>query len=146
MAKHPCEVEHIWVDKYEHHKREFDNRYDFAEHRNRLGGLLLLPKDFNASFCDAEYEENFPYYFGQNLLAASLNQSECNNNPSFVRFVERTGLPFKPYPERFTKSDLEEHHDLYKQICEHLWSPSHLGLGAGHRQRQPRAKERRAFY
>ena len=129
--KHPFEVEHIWADKYERHEREFDNRYDFAEHRNRFGGLLLLPKDFNASFGAAEYEEKLPAYFGQNLLVASLNQSAYQKNPTFVRFIERTGLPFKPYPERFTKLDLEERQDLYRQICEHLWSPSRLGLGRG---------------
>ena len=126
--KHPFEIEHIWADKYERHTTEFDNHYDFAEHRDRFGGLLLLPKDFNASFGDAEYKEKLPHYFHQNLLAASLNQSAYENNPSFVRFIERTGLPFKPFPERFNKSDLEERQDLYRQICEHLWSPNRLGL------------------
>ena len=29
---------------------EFKNEHDFAEHRNRVGGLLLLPKSFNASY------------------------------------------------------------------------------------------------
>jgi uncharacterized protein with ParB-like and HNH nuclease domain len=29
---------------------EFHNEDDFAEHRNRIGGLLLLPKSFNASY------------------------------------------------------------------------------------------------
>ena len=127
--KHPFEVEHIWADKYKRHTMEFDNRHDFAEHRSRFGGLLLLPKDFNASFGAAAYKEKLPHYHGQNLLAASLNQLTYQNNPSFSRFIRQTGLPFKPYPERFTKSDLEERQDLYRQICEHVWSPSRLGLG-----------------
>ena len=129
--RHPFEVEHIWADKYERHTEEFDNPYDFAVHRNGFGGLLLLPKDFNASFGAAEYEEKLPDYFGQNLLAASLNESAYKNNPSFGRFIKRTALPFKSYPEGFTKSDIEERQDLYRQICEHVWSPSRLGLGGG---------------
>ena len=100
-------------------------------HRNGFGGLLLLPKDFNASFGAAEYEEKLPDYLGQNLLAASLNKSAYRNNPSFGRFIKRTALPFKSYPEGFTKSDVKERQDLYRQICEHVWSPSRLGLGGG---------------
>ena len=129
--KHPFEVEYIWADKYERHTEEFDNPYDFAVNRDGFGDLLLLPKDFNASFGAAEYEEKLPDYFGQNLLAASLNESAYKNNPSFGRFIERTVLPFKSYPEGFTKSDIEERQDLYRQICEYVWSPNRLGLGGG---------------
>lgn len=130
QRRHPFEVEHVWADKYERHREEFDNPHDFAVHRNGFGGLLLLPKDFNASFGSAEYREKLPDYFGQNLLAASLNPSAYHHNPSFVGFVERTGLPFRPYREGFTKRDIDERQDLYTQICEQVWSPSRLGLDA----------------
>ncbi len=129
QRKYPFEVEHIWADKYERHAQEFDNPYTFAEHRNRFGDLLLLPKDFNASFGAADYEDKLPNYYGQNLLAASLNEYAYSNNPSFTSFIDRTGLPFKPYPSGFTKSDIEERQDLYRQICEQVWNPGRLGLG-----------------
>lgn len=129
QRKHPFEVEHIWANKYERHRHEFDNQYTFAEHRNRFGDLLLLPKDFNASFGAADYEDKLPNYYGQNLLAASLNESAYSNNPSFTGFIDRTGLRFKPYPNGFTKSDIEERQDLYQQICEQVWNPVRLGLG-----------------
>ena len=131
QRKHPFEVEHIWADKYERHRGEFGNPHDFARHRNGFGGLLLLPKDFNASFGDAKYGDKLPNYYSQNLLAKSLNELAYQNNPSFMNFIKRTGLPFKSYPEGFTKSDIEERQDLYRQICEHVWRPSRLGLGAG---------------
>src|SRR5438270_7920763 len=38
---HRYEVEHIWANKFERHTDEFSNEHDFAEHRNRVGGLLL---------------------------------------------------------------------------------------------------------
>ena len=43
------EVEHIWADHWECHTAEFTHPADFAEHRNRIGGLLLLPKSFNVN-------------------------------------------------------------------------------------------------
>lgn len=41
------EVEHIWADHPERHTAEFPHPADFAEHRNRIGGLLLLPKNLS---------------------------------------------------------------------------------------------------
>ena len=43
------EIEHIWADHPERHTNDFGHASDFAEYRNRIGGLLLLPKSFNAS-------------------------------------------------------------------------------------------------
>ena len=50
------EVEHIWADKDERHADEFSHKADFSAYRNRIGGLLLLPKSFNASYGDLPYE------------------------------------------------------------------------------------------
>lgn len=44
------EIEHIWADHPQRHTNEFSHPSDLAEHRNRIGGLLLLPKSFNASY------------------------------------------------------------------------------------------------
>jgi Protein of unknown function (DUF1524) len=37
-------IEHIWADHPELHKDQFAHPSDFQEYRNRIGGLLLLPK------------------------------------------------------------------------------------------------------
>jgi hypothetical protein len=55
------------------HGRVRAPKSDFQEHRNRIGGLLLLPKSFNASYGDLPYAEKREHYFGQNLLAKSLH-------------------------------------------------------------------------
>lgn len=83
------EVEHIWADHPERHEDEFDHENDFARHRNRIGGLLLLPKSFNASYNDDPYELKLPHYFKQNILAASLNPKAYEKNPGFVSFLKR---------------------------------------------------------
>lgn len=119
------EIEHIWADKYEYFADVFSHPSDFQEHRNRFGGLLLLPKSFNASYGDLPYEEKLPHYLTQNLLARSLHPQCYEHNPGFVHFVERSGLPFKPY-ERFDRQALDERCELYTQLAEQIWNPEHL--------------------
>ena len=61
------EVEHIWADHPERNADVFSHPADFAEHRNRIGGLLLLPKSSNASYRDLRYGDKLPYYNAENL-------------------------------------------------------------------------------
>ena len=79
--KNGFEVEHIWADHWEQHQDEFAHETDFDEYRNRLGGLLLLPKTFNASYNDWSYTKKLPKYLEQNLLAQSLNPNAHDRNP-----------------------------------------------------------------
>jgi len=122
------EVEHIWADHAERHTAEFSHHADFAEHRNRIGGLLLLPKSFNASYGDLTYADKLPHYNTQNLLARSLHAQCYDHNPGFLRFKEQSGLPFAAMPE-FNKADLENRSQLYRQIAERIWNPADLLKG-----------------
>jgi hypothetical protein len=119
------EVEHVWADHFERHAAEFDHPQDFAEHRNRIGALLLLPKSFNASYGDATYEEKLRHYNTHNLLARSLHPQCYERNPGFLRFVERSGLPFEPIGS-FTKAAVESRSVLYGKIAERIWNPDDL--------------------
>jgi len=124
-GKNKYEIEHIWANHFERHLDEFGHEADFQEFRNRIGGLLILPKSFNASYSDKPYQEKLKHYFGQNLLAKSLNKDCYEHNPGFLRFIKESGLSFKPHAE-FRKKDLEERSKLYQDIAEELWSPSRL--------------------
>jgi len=119
------EVEHIWADHPERHVDEFAHAADFAEHRNRIGGLLLLPKSFNASYGDLTYEAKLPHYNTQNLLARSLHPQCYDHNPGFLRFVQESGLPFHAHGE-CKKADIEERGELYRKLAEQLWNPDDL--------------------
>ncbi|WP_160669331.1 DUF262 domain-containing protein [Pseudarthrobacter sp. ATCC 49987] len=119
------EVEHIWANHPERHTDEFNHESDFARHRNRIGDLLLLPKQFNASYNDDTYEKKLPHYYSQNLLAASLNPLSYEKNPGFVAFAKSSGLPFKPY-EQFKAADVIERGDLYRDIAKQIWNPDDL--------------------
>lgn len=122
------EVEHIWADHPERHADEFDHAADFTEHRNRIGGLLLLPKSFNASYGDLAYDAKLPHYNAQNLLARSLHPQCYDHNPGFVKFMQTSALPFKPHAE-FRQADLEERSALYRMIAEKIWCPDDLLKG-----------------
>lgn len=119
------EVEHIWAAKFERHTDEFSHSQDFAEYRNRIGDLLLLPKSFNASYGALPYEEKVTHYDAQNLLARSLNPHAYDHNPGFLRFVQRSGLDFQPFAQ-FKKSELDARQALYAQLAERVWDPAQL--------------------
>jgi len=121
--KKPFEVEHIWSDKYEEHKEEFEQRDEWEDYRNNIGALILLPRGFNQSYGDLPYEQKLPHYFGQNLLAKSLNDKCYEKNPSFLKFIEEAKLPFKAHAQ-FKKKDILERNKLYQQICERIYEIS----------------------
>lgn len=124
-GKNRYEVEHIWADHPERHADEFAHPVDFTEQRNRIGGLLLLPKSFNASYGDLTYEKKQPYYFTQNLLAASLHPQAYEHNPGFRRFRQESGLPFRPH-EQFKRADMDLRGELYRKLAERIWNPDDL--------------------
>ena len=127
-GKKRYEIEHIWANDPKSHigeSGEFENEYDFAEHRDQIGGLLLLPKSFNASYGKKPYKEKLKQYLTHNLLARSLHQQCYEHNPGFLQFMRKTGLPFKSYPS-FKKTDIDERGRLYRQIAKLIWSPENL--------------------
>jgi hypothetical protein len=124
-GKNGYEIEHIWADHADRYTDEFQHPADFAEYRNRIGGLLLLPKSFNASYGDLPYSQKHEYYLGQNLLARSLHPRCYEHNPGFLRWVKESGLPFGAHPE-FKKEDSEERSELYRRIAERIWDPGIL--------------------
>lgn len=119
------EVEHVWANHFERHTDEFKHPVDFQESRNRIGGLLLLPKSFNASFGDLPFDAKAPHYYAQNLLASSLYERCYVNNPRFVGFYEDKNLPFEPYAQ-FTSKELQKRQRLYQEIAESLWNPARI--------------------
>jgi hypothetical protein len=129
-GKNGYEVEHIWANHPERHEDEFNHPNDFSEYRNRIGGLLLLPKSFNASYGDKLYADKREHYYGQNLLAQSLHENAYGHDPGFHRFKVESGLPFKAHAE-FKKADMDARQDLYRALAEQIWSPANLTREVG---------------
>ena len=126
------EIEHIWANHPERHADEFDSPADFAEQRDRFGGLLLLPKSFNASYGDLPYVDprdpsrsKLEHYLTRNLLARSLHPKCYDHHPGYRQFRERSGLSFKPHAD-FKRADLGARNDLYRRLAERIWNPDRL--------------------
>jgi hypothetical protein len=142
-GKSGYEIEHIWANHPERHIDEFSHPADFQEYRNRIGGLLLLPKSFNASYGDLPYckvvldaatgkerdEGKRQHYLTQNLLAQSLHEQAYERNPGFRAFMEQSRLPFRAHAE-FKKADLNTRQALYQQLADRIWSPDRLAREA----------------
>jgi len=125
----PFEVEHIWENHPERFRAWFDHPSEFDEARNRIGGLLLLQAGYNQSLGDKPYAEKRDAYLahGASLLTKSLHPDAYKNNPSFLTFIERTGLPFAPV-NVFDPDAQKERQELYLRIAEWVWNPSRLDL------------------
>ena len=139
------EIEHIWANHPERYAEEFsltqpshigssrrqrekdkEPTFAFSEYRNHIGGLLLLPKSFNASYGDLPYAEKREHYLQQqNLLAKSLHEKAYERNPGFFRFIKESGLPFRAH-EEFKKADLDARQELYQMLAERIWDPERL--------------------
>lgn len=117
----PYEIEHIWSRHFDDHRDEFEHENDFVEYRNRLGGLVLLPRGTNQSYGDKPYEVKKQHYIKENLLVKSLCPLTYENNPNFNKLIIEHGLPFKAHNE-FKKGDLDERQVLYQAMCEKIWT------------------------
>lgn len=125
--KKPFEIEHILPDKYDRYKDDFEDEDDFNWYRNCMGNLILLPRGFNQSLGDDTYGKKVKAYFGQNLLAKSLNEQCYRKNPSFLSYISESGLQFRSHKD-LKQEDIEARLELYKSICEEIWTPSRFDM------------------
>lgn len=116
----PYEVEHVWADKFDEHRDEFEQQHEFDAYRNRIGDLLLLPQGTNQSYGAQPYSKKLAHYLKENLFAKSLNPQTYENNPNFLAMSERLGIPFRAH-EVFAKKDINERQALVQRICEVIW-------------------------
>ena len=123
--KNPYDIEHIWVDHFERYLEDFESEEEFQRTRNMFGDLVLLPQDINRSLNDSTYSKKLPKYFGQNLLASSLNENCYENNPNFLRFANANNLKFNPSSD-FTKETIKERQNLYLEIAKLIWNSDNL--------------------
>ena len=131
-GKNSYEVQHIWDNHPEWHVDDFPHGFEFEAYRDRIGGLLLLPKRTSVTHDDLSYVEKLNYYANQNLLAASLHEKTHKDNLGFQQFLQDSGLPFRPHTE-FKKIDLDARQQLYLQLAEEIWSPERLDISHSHK-------------
>ena len=131
------EIEHIWANHPERHSDEFAHPSEFQEYRNRIGGLLLLPKSFNASYGDLPYADKRRTTSARTCWREAFTSGAYDHNPGFMRFIKETGLPFQAHAQ-FKKADLDARQVLYQRLAEAIWNPD--PAGGGGRVVTPRAE------
>ena len=121
------EIEHIWANKFDEHRDEFDQAGEFQEWRNSLGALVLLPQGTNQSFSSDKYEDKLAHYIKENTYAQSLHPAYYDKNPNFLKSELVRELEFKPHP-KFKKEDIGERQKLAQRICEQLWAVDYFKI------------------
>jgi len=111
------EIEHIWANKFDRHRDEFEQERDFEDWRNNIGAMVLLPNGTNQSFGGDHYAEKRAHYVKENLLAASLVESCYEKNPNFTKAMAELGLNFQAHPE-FKKSDIQARQEIMQSLAE----------------------------
>jgi hypothetical protein len=119
------EIEHIWGNKFEEHKDEFDQKEDFQEWRNSVGALILLPNGTNQSFNSDKYADKLKHYIKENTFAQTLHSHYYEKNPNFLKSSIVNELDFKSHKE-FKKEDISERQELVKRICEKIWDTNYF--------------------
>jgi hypothetical protein len=119
------EIEHIWANKFEEHRDEFEQETEFNYWRNSIGALVLLPNGTNQSFNSDKYEDKLEHYLKQNTYVQTLHKTFYEKNPNFLKSAVIQKLEFRPHAE-FRKEDISERLDLVKRICEDIWSTDYF--------------------
>lgn len=121
MAGKPFEIEHIWADKFDQHRDEFDQQNDFKWWRNYVGALLLLPRGTNQSFSSDSYKSKLKHYLKENIWAQTLHPDFYEKNPNFMK--NETIQDFGLFAQTsFNKESISSRVKAIKNICESLWN------------------------
>ena len=130
------EIEHILANPYSIHGNIFADGEEFESWRNKLGDLVLLEKNVNASIGNMLYPLKAERYVMHNRLAGSLSpelydgQGEFKNQPSFNQWRSKFEFDFKAYSS-FDKSAISERGELYKHLAQKVWNSERLISMAG---------------
>jgi uncharacterized protein with ParB-like and HNH nuclease domain len=116
----PYEIEHLWANKFEEHRDEFEQENEFKWWRNLIGALILLPQGTNHSFNSDKYESKLEHYLRENTYAQTLNPQYYEKNPNFLRSNIVSQIGFKPLPH-LKKTDIESRISVVRKLCEQIW-------------------------
>ena len=114
------EIEHIWADKFEQHRDEFEQIVLFQTWRNNIGALILLPQGTNQSFGSCKYSDKLKHYIKENTYAQTLHEKYYERNPNFLKSDIVKAIGFKAHPQ-FMKENIAERNKVVQHICEKIW-------------------------
>lgn len=123
----PFEIEHLWGDKFDEHRDEFEQEGDFQKWRNSIGALILLPNGTNQSFSSDSYDDKIDHYLRENTYAQTLHSGFYIKNPNFLKSDLVQQIGFESH-EIFKKDDIQKRKEVVLNLCEQIWDTSYFTL------------------
>jgi hypothetical protein len=130
---HPYQIEHLFANKPERHRKEVSDELRFRALRNQLGGLVLLPQGDNASLGAMRLDEKISRYGRQNVLVGVLNRDYHLNFKSLREFANENQVErfMRPFGEKAPMAEVVEvRQELYLRLCAKIWSIDRIGIRA----------------
>lgn len=120
------DIEHLFKSTYDTTvlpaTHGFADSKEYAEQRNLLGALILLPRARNRSLQDKSYKEKLPIYATENVLAQTLNPAFYGNNPDVAKFnVARPEVGLASVAD-FEKDSITFRGATYTALAELIWA------------------------
>ena len=119
------DIEHLMKDDFDPvalpSTHGFADAKDYAEQRNLIGALALLPRSRNRSLQDKPYLEKLVAYATENVLTQTLCMALYQSNPNVATYVQdnpSSGLG--PVPN-FGKGHIVERTAMYVAIAKNTW-------------------------
>lgn len=103
----------------------FSTQTEFLLNRNKLAGLILLPRSRNRSMKDMPFTMKVQRYAGENVLAQTLTETFFLNQPNWARFTVDTGITYQAMHHTDAVS-LSLRSSFYEALARQIWSRSNL--------------------
>jgi hypothetical protein len=123
------DIEHLLCEKYDTSKlpisHGFSDAKDYAESRNLLGALVLLPRGRNRSLQGLAYHEKLDAYSTENILCQSLGKNLYLNNPNVKAYLVQNKELKMVAIDQFSKANIAERAGLYIELSKLIWEKPH---------------------
>jgi hypothetical protein len=129
----PYQVEHLFANMPERHRKEVPDLLQFRTLRNQLGGLALLPASDNAAYGAMPLQDKIIRYGRQNVLLGILNKDYHSTFGKLRKFAKENQVEryIRPFPSNASMSEITKvRQELYLRLCAQIWSVEHLGIDA----------------
>lgn len=101
--------------------KAFGTHTEFFLSRNRIAGLILLPRSRNRSMKDLPYSVKRQRYAGENVLAQTLTSEFYLNQPNWGKFAADNNIKYEPSPHT-DDTALESRAKFYSDLAQLIWS------------------------
>jgi hypothetical protein len=127
----PYQIEHLFANKPERHRKEVPDPIQFRSLRNQFGGLVLLPFSENASLGAMPLDEKVRRYGKENVLVGVLNSDFHLNFKNLREFIKRNEVEhfMHPFGRQASMAEvIAARQELYLRLCAKIWSLESMGI------------------